>query len=183
MFNRNRNKSAARPSQFEQPRETKLYPGPESQRLNDTVTAIDKLQSGFLNECAQRGFDAETVSEAMRAAMEAGAYPAVVSGRPRRDNVRIVSILHGPLPHGVLEADDSMGKLRIKLGKKADGSEWPAEPDPDDPDAFYVESRRVVPHDRVPFYGDERDKLAAEGFRDLNARLSLMLPPPGENLQ
>jgi hypothetical protein len=181
MFSRNRNKSAARPSQFEQPRETKLNPWRESERLNETVTAIDELQSGFLNECAQRGFDPETASEAMRAAMEAGAYPAVVSNRPRRDNVRVVSILHGPLPQGVLEASDTMGKLRIKLGEKADGSKWPTEPDPDDPDAFYVESRRVVPHGQVPFYGDERDKTAAEGFRDLNARLSLMLPPSGED--
>lgn len=176
MFGKNRNKPTTQSPRSERPQEAKLYPGPESQRLNETAAAIDRLQRGFLDECAERGFDPEVTSEAMRAAMEAGAYPAVVTAYPRRDNVRVVSILHGPLPQGVLEINSLAGRLSVKLAKKADGGEWPTEPNPDDPDAFYVEPRRVVPHDRVPFYGDERDDRAAESFRDLNARLSAMLP-------
>jgi hypothetical protein len=156
--------------------ETKLFPGRESKRLNETVTILDKMQQGFLDDCAQRGLDPQVASEAMLAAMREGAYPAVLSTRPRRDNVRVVSFVHGTPPEGLLKVVNGFNKFNVMLGERADGGEWPIEPDADDPNAFYLETHKVETDGRIPFYDDERDQKNAKTFRDLNTRLSSILP-------
>jgi hypothetical protein len=181
LFKRNRNTepAARRSDQKETPAPAagNLYPAIEGGRLYETTARLADIQKSFLADCKEKGISAQDATTAIADAITAGAYPGAVSLKPRRNMSRDLYLLHGAVPEGaVVIAENDFDGLSLGIGRMPDGSDWPTEPDTDEPDAFYIERHHVVPSGEVPTYGNpDIDIPAAQKYKDINDRLSEMI--------
>jgi hypothetical protein len=177
LFKRNRNtEPVIVPDQNElsDPAAGNLYPAVEGEHLYVTVDRLAALQEAFLDNCKEKGINAQDATAAIEDAITAGAYPGALSLKPKRNRNRDLYFLHGTIPEGVISVtENTLGDLSLGLGKKPDGSNWPTQPNSDEPDAFYIERHHIKHPDEIPTYGDPAvDIPAAQKYKGLNDRLS-----------
>lgn len=145
--------------------------GTEHTRLREALERVAHGQREFLDQYKARSMDAVSAASAMRDAMTEGKYPRVIVRQPRRDGSYEASILHGEIPEGVIALDATeYGSLYMGLGTQFDGTPWPTEPDPNDPQAFYLEQHHVPYEFPVPDDIAGRQQLAQQ-FRGINNSL------------
>jgi len=162
-----------------EPRVERLYPIRESEALVAAVNGLDRYWQGFLNECGEKGMDAETIAAAIPDAVEAGRLPAVVSGLHRRSNSCKLFFVHGRLPEGFAQVTryEYDGRFSISFDSAIRANVLPFAPDADNPNASYLE-QYDVPGPATPgvIPDDGDDHALAARLKATRDRLTKLLP-------
>lgn len=119
------------------------------ERTRSLIKDLDSTYAGFLAEAQTRGLDEPAAGEAVVAAWNEGALPRVARTVEYRGGGYPIYFLHGHVPEDLFSHMEEMfEEPLIQYGGQHGGgvvverleTMFPTQPDPQNPEAFYVES-------------------------------------------